>query len=88
MRRDPKQRLPLAQVHAHEREISRLEVPQPAMDDARRGGRRAAAEIVFLDEHDAQPAERRIPRHAAPDNAPADHRDIEGLPLGRREPAQ
>ena len=59
------------------RRSSIFEIPQPAMDDARRRRRGAAAEIRLFDERDPQPAQRRVAGHAAADDAAADDRHIE-----------
>ena len=77
MGRDAQQRFPLAQIEPHEPEVQHLQVPESAVHDARGGGRRAAAEIAPLEERDPQPAQRRIPRDAAADDAAADDRDVE-----------
>jgi hypothetical protein len=55
MRRNPQERLPLAQIHADEAEIEHLKVAQPAVDDPGGGRGGAAAEVLFLEQCDAQP---------------------------------
>ena len=78
---DAKQRLALAEIEAHEAEIEHLQVPQAAVDDACRGGCRAAAEIAPLEERHPEAAQGRITRNPAADDAPADDGQIERFGL-------
>ncbi len=50
VRRDPEQRLPLSHRLANHAKLSVLEVANAAVYESRRSARRAAREIVFLDE--------------------------------------
>ena len=83
VRRDPQQRLALAQVHAHQAEVGGGEVAQAAVDEPGRARGGAAAEIVLLDQRDLQAAQRRVARDAAADDPAADD-DDGGSPARRR----
>ena len=48
MRRDAQKRFALAQVHTYEAEIKQLEIAQAAVDQPRRSGSCAAAEITLF----------------------------------------
>ena len=85
VRRDPRDRPALAHRFPRAAHIECLQVPQPAVDRAEMVERRAAAEIVALDERDREPALRRVVRDRQPINAAADDQHVEGA---GREPIE
>ena len=87
MRRNAEQRFPLAQVEADQPQVEHLQISEPAVDDARRSGRRPAAEIPPLHEQDAQTAHGGVARDATADDAAADDCDVERFPLKTRQSA-
>src|SRR3990170_4067591 len=66
---------PLAARLGYEMEVAVLEVAHAAVHEARRPARRAAREVLALDERHAQPPERRVPRAARARGAPAPDED-------------
>ena len=56
VRRETQEPTSFAARLEYEMEIPVLEVPQPTMHESRRATRRAAGEVVFLDERNAQSA--------------------------------
>ncbi len=85
VRRDLQQRLALAQVHAHQREVQHLEIAEPAVHEPRRPGGRAAAEVGLLEQRDAQAAQRGVAGDAGADHAAADDQDVESAAGQRGE---
>ena len=85
VRREAPDHLALEQGLAHEAELVVLEIAQSAVDQLGRLGRRAAREIVTLEEDDRGAAAGRIARDTAPVDAAADDGEIESLGLGRRQ---
>lgn len=79
MRRDAQKRFPFAQVHTYEAKIKHLEITQAAMDQPRRSGGCAAAEIPFFKQGNSQTAKRSVTRDAGADDAAADDNHIELL---------
>ena len=60
MRRNAEQRLPLAQIQTDQPDIAHRQIAEPAMDQTSRRGRRAAAEVIPLDQRDAESRPRRV----------------------------
>src|SRR5471030_714855 len=56
MRRDPQERFALAQVHTYQAKIKHLQIAQAAVNQARRSGSCAAAEIVLFKQRDPETA--------------------------------
>ena len=83
VRRVAAQPLPLAQRLVHEAHVAVLQVAQAAVHELRALRRRAAGEVVPLDERGAQPAAGGIERHAGAGDPAADHEHVEL----RRRPA-
>jgi hypothetical protein len=83
LRREPRRRAPLANRLARAADVQRLQVAQPAVNRAQMVERRAAAEVVLLDQGDRQPALRRVVGDRQPVNAAADHEHVEGGPVRR-----
>ncbi len=77
MRRDLKQTAAFVQRFVNKRQFAVLEVAQSSMNQATRDGRCAAAHIVFLDDGDAEPAQRGIPRNAGAVDAGTDYGQID-----------
>src|SRR5207249_5503716 len=73
------ERLPFGQRFVHKAQLAMLEIAQAAVDQARRAGRRAGAEVVALDKQRPVAVEHRLARDARPIDAAADHDDIEAL---------
>ena len=71
------QPLALAQGLVDEPDVAVLEVAQPAVDELRALRRRAAGEVVALDERGAQAAARGVEGHAGAGDAAADDEDVE-----------
>ena len=76
MGRDAKQRLALAQIETDQPEVAGRQVAQAAMNQARRCGSRAAAEVIPFKQPDREAAPRRVPGNAGPDDAATDDDDI------------
>jgi hypothetical protein len=79
VRRDAEQRAPLAARLEDEVEVAVLEVAYAAVDEARGAAGGAGAEVVALDEGDAEAAERGVARDAGARDAPADDEEVEGV---------
>ena len=78
LRRDPRHRPPLADRLARAPDIQRLQIAQPPVNRAQMVERRAAAEVVPLDERDRQTSLRRVKRDRQPIDAAADDEHVEG----------
>jgi hypothetical protein len=76
--RNPCDRPPLADRLARAAEVERLEVAQPAVNRAQVVERRAAAEVVALDQRDRQAAQRGVVGDCQTVNAAAHDQDVEG----------
>jgi len=77
VRRAEREHASLAQALADDAELVVLEVPDPAVDQLRRGRARAAAEVALLDEHRAQAAAGRLAGDVHARDAAAHHRHVE-----------
>ena len=73
------QALALAERLVHEADVAVLQVAQAAVDELRALRRRAAGEVVPLDERGAQPAAGGIEGHPGAGDAAADHEHVERL---------
>ena len=87
------QSLPLGQRLVDEPVLLLLQIPQAAVHQLRRPGRRARREVPGLDQAGAQATRRRVQRDADSGDAAADHEDVErfvgqprqgGVPVERR----
>src|SRR5205807_8300010 len=74
--REAQQHAPFVTRLEHQTKIAVLEVPEAAVDQARRVRRRARTEVAFLHQGDTQAAQRRVARDAGAGDAPADDEDI------------
>ena len=79
LRRDPRQRPPLAHRFARPAKVERLQVAEPTVNGAEVIERGAAAEIVLLDERHRQTPLRGVIRNRQAVNAATDHEHIEGV---------
>ena len=70
------QGLALAQIDADQPEVSGRQVAQSAMNQARRRGRRAAAEIIALEQRDREATSRRVAGDAGSDDSTTDDDEI------------
>src|SRR5262249_55123301 len=77
MRRDARKRAPLADRFPRAPEVERLQIPQAAVDRTEMIERRAAAEVVALDQRDRQPAVRRVVRDRQAVHTAADDEHVE-----------
>jgi len=77
MRHHPQQHFALAERGAHQPQRAVFQIAQAAMDQLRRSGRRTGREIALLEQHDLQPASRRIARDAGAVDAAANNSEIE-----------
>ena len=78
MRRDPRERSPLAHRLPRAPDVERLKVPQPAVNRPQMIERAAAPEVVALDQRHRQAALRRVVGDGQTVNAAADDEQIEG----------
>src|SRR5216110_1849345 len=83
VRRDTQEDLALAHVAAHQREVEELEVAEPAVDQPRRPGCGAGAEVRLFDEGNLEPAKGGVARDARPDDPAADDKKIDGAAAER-----
>jgi hypothetical protein len=82
MRSQRQQPLALAQRLANEDDLGMLEIPQPAVNQARRRAARAAADVTALDDQHLEPRDRRLARDRRPiDPRPNDDQLVLGLAL-------
>jgi hypothetical protein len=80
--REPgQQQAALLQRLLDEREVEHLQVAQAAVDQLRRARRRARGEVALLDQAHLEPTRDGVERRSDPDDAAADHEDVE-LALG------
>jgi hypothetical protein len=78
VRRDPgEHELALAQRLPDQPEVQLLEVPQSAVEQLARAGRRAAGEVPRLDQAGAQTARRGVEGSARARDAPAHHEHVQ-----------
>ena len=73
------QPLALAQRLVHEADVAVLQVAQPAVHELRALRRRAAGEVVALDQRGAQAAAGGVERHPGAGDPAADHEHVERL---------
>ena len=78
MRRDPRQRPPLADRFARAADVERLQIAEAAVDRPQVIERRAAAEVVGLDEGRRQAPLRRVVGDREAVDAAADDEHVEG----------
>src|SRR4029079_6106322 len=78
------QQATLLQGLTDETEVEHLQVPQPAVHELARPGRRTAGEVTLLEQADAEPAGDGVERRPRPDDASTDDEDVQGLVRGRR----
>jgi hypothetical protein len=76
MRRDAEQGLALAQIEADQPEVTGRQVAQSAMNQAGRRGRRAAAEIIALEQRNREATSGRVAGDAGPDDSTTDDDEI------------
>jgi hypothetical protein len=77
VRRNPRNRPPLAHRFARAAHVERLQIPQATVNRPQMIERGPAAEVLLLDERHRQPALRRVVRDRQPVNAAADDEDVE-----------
>ena len=77
MRRVAHQPAPLVERLVHEPDVTVLQVSQSTVDQLRTLRRRAAREVVALDQRHPQPAMRRVEGDAGAGDATADHEHVE-----------
>ena len=79
---------PLVERLVHEPDVTVLQVPQPTVDQLRTLRRRAAGEVVALDQRHSQAAMRRVEGDAGAGDATADHEHVERVVTVERVPAE
>src|SRR5262249_8417296 len=77
VRRRPEQHLALGERLGHQAEFILFQVTQPAVDQLAARGAGVRAEVVLLDEQDAQPPPGRVARDAGAVDAAADDEKID-----------
>jgi hypothetical protein len=85
MRSDPQQRFALTEIQPDQSEVEHLKVAKTAVNDPRRRGRRATAEVSLLHQRDAKASQGRVPRDSTSNDAAADYDDIELFVFQRRQ---
>ena len=81
--RDGEQHPPLARCFQHQTEIEVLEIAQAAVDQPRRTGARASAEIAGVHQRGTETAQGRVARDAPARDPAADHEQVHRLRLHR-----
>jgi hypothetical protein len=76
VRRDPHERFALLKRFAHQAQMQIFEIAQAAVNELGGCRRRAAREIILLEQHDGEPAARGIARNPAAVYAAANDRKI------------
>ena len=61
---------------AHQPDVAETEVAEAAVDQLRRGARRAAAEVAAVDERDSEPVRSGELGDPGPDDPAADHEQV------------
>jgi hypothetical protein len=79
VRSDAHQHAPFAGCLEHQAQVTSLEVPQAAVDQAARAGAGAEPQVGLLHEHRGEPAHRGVPGDGRADDAAPDDQQIDRL---------
>ncbi len=85
-RRHPQQRGALADPLPHPGQVAAGEIAEPAVYDSETVGRGGRAEVVALEQRDAETAQRRIPRDPHTLNLAPDHDDVRAVARRKAQP--
>ncbi len=79
VRRDVEQDAPFPARFEHEMQVAVLQIAHAAVHEPRRPAGGAAGEVLALDEHGPEPAQRGVAGDAGAGDAAADHQQVHGL---------